>query len=740
VRRAPRRRVSPAEVAGRARQALARGLERYGLAGRRRSRPHAVFAALLPEGEVGEMRARAEGGDPEGAARALRDRFRQRGPLRFFPGASEPDVARKAGEFPGHRDAVVSAADAAISGRFDLLGYAGLSFGDPVDWHLDPLSGRRAPLVHWSRIDVLDPSVVGDSKVTWELNRHQWLVGLGQAYRLTGDERYAGAAARAFEHWLRANPPGIGINWASSLEASLRIISWCWTLVLIRDSEVLSPARFEAALQAVWIHAAHVERHLSTYFSPNTHLTGEALGLFYAGVLFPELRPAARWRATGLRLLVAESRRQVHADGVHFELSTCYQRYMLETHLHLLVLARRNAVPVPAEVEEHARLMTDFLVAVRRPDGTVPQIGDGDGGDLMPLARRGPEDLRGVFATAAALWGRPDHAWAAGGPAPETLWMLGDAGQEAWRALQPSPPVLPASRLFPNAGYVVMRSGWDADSHQLVFDAGPMGCPLTAGHGHADLLSIQCAAFGETFLVDPGTGSYVNEDGWRSFFRGTAAHSTVTVDGEGQARPLGPFVWDRRPAARLLAWRIGGHVEFAEGEHDAYRRLLDPVRHRRRVLFVERRFWVVIDDLQGAAPHEVEVRFQFAPLPVAPEGEGWVRALGRRRGLLVRALAARPLSIRVGEGRAAPREGWFSGAYGRLEPAPMVVYAASGPLPLRIATLVVPLRAPDDPRPDIRVVMSAGDLAAVVVGDSRVDFEQVAGERDGGFPVVSGTK
>jgi hypothetical protein len=562
--------------------------------------------------------------------------------------------------------------------------------------------------------------------VTWELSRQQWLVGLGQAYRLTGDERYAEAAVHAFEHWLRANPPGIGINWASSLEASLRIISWCWTFVLLRDSEALSPARFEAALQAIWIHATHVERHLSRYFSPNTHLTGEALGLFYAGILFPELQRAARWRATGARVLVAENRRQIYPDGVHFELTTCYQRYMVETYLHFLVLARRNAVPVPADVEVRARLMTDFLVTVRRPDGTVPQIGDGDGGSLMPLSRRGPEDFRGVFATAAALWGRPDHAWAAAGAAPETLWMLGEAGLMALLAIEPSPPARPASRLFPDAGYVVMRSGWDEEAHQLLFDAGPMGCPLTAGHGHADLLSIQCAAFGETFLVDPGTGTYANGDDWRPFFRGTMAHSTVTLDRQDQARPLGPFLWDRRPRARLLSWRTDSHLEVADGEHQAYDRLLDPVRHRRRILFVENSFWVVIDDLQGAAPHGVEIRFQFAPLPTTLEGEGWVRARGRRRALLVCAWAVRPLSVRVAEGRTAPPEGWFSGAYGQREPAPMVIYDASGPLPLRVATLIMPLPTPDGPRPDARVVIEGERPSGLVVGDWRIDFDPAA--------------
>src|SRR5438445_12732334 len=105
------------------------------------------------------------------------------------------------------RDEVVETANAACRGRFDLLGYSRLSFGDPVDWQLDPISGRRAPFSHWSRLNVLDAAEVGDHKVVWELNRHQWLVALGQAYQLTGDYLSCGACARVLCTRLRHDAP-----------------------------------------------------------------------------------------------------------------------------------------------------------------------------------------------------------------------------------------------------------------------------------------------------------------------------------------------------------------------------------------------------------------------------------------------------------------------------------------------------------------------------------------------------
>src|SRR2546427_3460001 len=342
------------------------------------------------------------------------DRFCETAAYRFFEGAVSPETLTVLSRLmPDVCDEGLAAAEATCEGLFDLLGYRALCFGDPIDWHFDPVSGRRAPLVHWSRLDPLDPAEVGDSKVVWELNRHQWYVQLGQAYRLTEDERYAETFAGCIGDWMRTNPPGMGINWASSLEVALRLISWCWALFLFRRSKALCQELFLNVLEAISSHATHVERYLSYYFAPNTHLTGEALGLFYAGTVFPELRRAGHWRELGARILATEIERQILPDGVHFEQSTCYQRYTTETYLHFLILAAQNGVTLPTAVGEQIQRMCDFLLAIRRPDGSSPQIGDADGGSLLPLAKRAPEDLRGIFSTAAAVFGRSDYAWAA---------------------------------------------------------------------------------------------------------------------------------------------------------------------------------------------------------------------------------------------------------------------------------------------------------------------------------------
>ncbi|HEX6630375.1 MAG TPA: heparinase II/III family protein, partial [Gemmatimonadaceae bacterium] len=318
---------TPAELRERLGQRLAARAERHGL-GR---------ALGLADERLDRVLA---AGAPRDPARLLAD-FRGADRPRFFPGPSDPRATAAAlhARCPGHEAAILARAARILEGRFDLLGYDDLSYGRPIDWHRDPVAQRRAPLVHWSRVPYLDPAVVGDHKVVWELNRHQFLVTLGQAYAFTGDERFARGFAELVTQWVDANPPKLGINWASSLEVSFRAISWCWALHLFRHSPELSPALYGRMLGMLAVHGRHLERYLSTYFSPNTHLTGEALGLVYLGLLFPELAHAPRWLARGWGILEEWMPRHVRPDGVYFEQASQYHRYTTEFYAQLVALA-----------------------------------------------------------------------------------------------------------------------------------------------------------------------------------------------------------------------------------------------------------------------------------------------------------------------------------------------------------------------------------------------------------------
>jgi len=282
--------------------------------------------------------------------------------------------------------------------------------------------------------------------------------------------------------------------------------------------------------------------------------------------------------------------------------------------------------------------------------------------------------------------------------------------------------------VFPEGGCTVMQGAWGRDAHQLLFDVGPLGCRVSGGHGHADLLSIQCSAYGRPQLVDPGTYCYTAHPNWRDHFRGSAAHNTVVVDRKSQAIFAGPFSWRRRPKARLRHWVSTPGFDYADADHDAYRRLPDPVRHRRRVLFVKPRYWVVVDDLLGADVHQVDLQFQFRPGRLEEAADGWTFAPGPEGlGLLVRSFATSPLQSEIHEGGVEPIRGWVSPDYGLRVPAPLLSYTTVVRLPLQVVTLLLPAGA-DEPPPQVTHVQTIDGMRLAFAGGRetiRVDKRQI---------------
>ena len=160
---------------------------------------------------------------PDGSAyrRFLDGRGAVDGPTAVTPvpkGRGLPRRSSPEGERRRDTGLLLAAAEGILAGRVNLLGLRDVAVGTPVDWHRDPDAGITSPRLHWSRIRYLDPAVSGDHKVVWEINRHQWFLTLGRAWRLTGDARYAECFVRHLASWMDDNPPKTGINWASSLE------------------------------------------------------------------------------------------------------------------------------------------------------------------------------------------------------------------------------------------------------------------------------------------------------------------------------------------------------------------------------------------------------------------------------------------------------------------------------------------------------------------------------------------
>jgi hypothetical protein len=643
--------------------------------------------------------------------------FRTRSTPRFFAGLADKERTLNTlrDTWPNAASQIVEKADRFVAGKFDLLGLRDLSFGDPLDWHLEPVSGKRAPLEHWSRVNYLDAEVTGDKKIVWELNRQQYFTTLGQAYWLTGDERYAETFAAHVGSWMDQNPPKLGINWASSLEVAFRSISWLWALYFFEDSPALTASLLLRTLKFLYLHARHLETYLSTYFSPNTHLTGEALGLFYLGTLLPEFRAAARWRETGRRILLEQLTRHVQRDGVYFEQSSYYHRYTTDFYTHFLILARLNDQAVPVEVEEKLQLLLDHLMHLTRPDGTTPLFGDDDGGRLMMLDQRAANDFRATLGTGAAVFSRGDYKYVAQGAAEETLWLLGSQGLAEFDRVAAHQPAT-QSKAFADSGYYVMRDGWTPAANYLLLDCGPHGMD-NCGHAHADALSFELAPAGKTLLVDPGTYTYTGSKETRDWFRGSTAHNTLTVDGLSSSAPEGPFSWSSIARCEALSWISRERFDYFAGLHDGYERLAAPVKHTRKVLFLKHDYWVMRDVVSSAEQHRYDLWFHFDTGIDA--GFQATQDLTRVRA----SLGTARLEIASFGGQTAwqREEGSVSHCYAESAPAPVYVCSAPASDNEDFLTFLLP-RTESEKALNVREVEAIGGRAFEIAGESVHDI------------------
>ena len=621
----------------------------------------------------------------------LREHFATRQVPAFFAGVRDGSSAAelRTPRWATARAQLMAAADAVVAGRFALLGHEELSFGTPIDWHLDPVSNTRAPRRHWSRIQYLDAAVVGDHKVIWEINRHQHFLILGRAYQVSGRAEYAECFVAHLSSWMDANPPKHGVNWASSLEVAYRAIAWVWAIELFRGATQLAPDVVKRMLKYLYIHGRHLERYLSTYFSPNTHLTGEALGLLYLGRLLPEFHRAAQWRRVGWCILERELPRQVHSDGVYFEQASYYHRYTVDIYLHALLLTARNAGVVPSAMRERLVLATGYLADLTRPDGSMPIIGDDDGGSLVVLENRPFADVRSTLTTASVVLGCPVYAAVAGAVTEEVLWLLGPEGARTAESSLGAPPPDHLSKLFATGGYAVMRDGWGPEAMHAVIDCGPLGS-MNCGHAHSDALSIEIAAGGCSFVVDPGTYTYTSSAADRNFFRHSAAHNTVTIDGQSASVPDGPFSWLFRADARVDGWWSGSVVDRFVGSHAGFQRLSDPATHRRSVYFVRGEYWVIVDTILSVGTHESTAHFHMASgsrVTQATARSGWIdAACADGRSQLFFAVAGDVDSLEWGDD-------WVSPSYGSRTRAPYARVTSRGQGRRDLVTVLCPASA-----------------------------------------------
>ena len=444
-----------------------------------------------------------------------------------------------------------------------------------------------------------NPSTDKEWQIAW--HKHYFSYELAQAFDLTGDVSYLQCLAGLLTSWLAE----MGQGWITTSDAQVeakRVESWIGMLTVLErsgGSRHLDPHLLERIVERLGAEADYIATNLK---GERNHRTFQLWSVFAVGVLFPELDGATERRDTAHELLTANLLVDLRSDGGQVEGSTHYHQLVTETALSFAELCADHELPFDTKLRDRLRLALEFCAWFEWPDGDIPLINDADQGRHDHLLARG-----------ATLLG-------------QTIGRLG------------------VDRDFRSSGYVVFT----APQRHLLIDLAQMG---DGSHAHYDLGSFTYWSAGAPRLVDPGRFTYSSvpdADGvdWRHHFKSTAAHNTVQIDGRDQCRYLnrtkrGPDPW---LGERLLGLDAASPWAFGRIYSHEY-----PVVHERCIVFIDRRYVLIVDRIEAldGLEHHVEVRFH---LPPADGGTAVVSTLPLER-----------------------QPGWFAPLYGVKFPAPVIV-------------------------------------------------------------------
>lgn len=586
-----------------------------------------------------KVRAAHEGGDDAAAAADLLEYYRSR------KGICTPEI-RNVKKVKINKEQQKWADDALQHTFFVHKGYQpSFNYGEDIDWRYWP---------------------VQDNELRWQLHRHKWFTPMGYAYRVSGDEKYAKEWVYQYMDWVKKNPyvkiskkeyeitqdsqlkadaENARYAWRP-LEVSHRLQDQCLQFQLFVDSPSFTPEFLTEFLVNYHRHATHI---MGNWSKQGNHLLFEAQRMLYAGSFFPEFKDAELWRQSGVDILNKEVKIQVLPDGGHFELDPHYHLAVIEIFLKSLRVADLNGFrsDFPQSYQDAVESLVMWYLNIMFPDCTNPCFSDAKLCDKREMTKHFKQWTE-VF---------PDNQF--------IKWFASDGAEGT------QPDWL--SKGFNDSGFYVFRSGWGSDAVQMDVKAGPAG----EWHAQPDFGTFELWYNGKCLFQDSGSYVYEGKDPevmeWRRWFRASAHHNTLTMDGKDVDKV----------ASETLLWHPEGDVQILVTEHPSYPGLT----HRRSIFFVNNEYFVIVDEAVGQKKGWVNLNWQMpkGKVPNSREDMTFYSEFEGDSNFMFRCFGPEGMSMKKDEG-------WQSPAYMKKVKRIHASFNAkkSGNEPLRFITVIHP--------------------------------------------------
>ena len=437
----------------------------------------------------------------------------------------------------------------------------------------------------------------GDEEWCFMLNRHRYWTDIGGAYFLTGKEKYAKGFVNQVTHWIDNNPLQDDLKKFSwrRIEAGIRCENWIKSFELIKDSKHITPEFLAKFLNSLYQHGIYINSAFSDFSKTSNWGVLEFHGLFNLSQFLKEFKVAKKWEKDAIANLETCIKLQILEDGTQWEQSPMYHNEVFHCYLNVNLLAQRNNIELPEIIVQKTKDMAYANIKWQKPNFHQPVLGDSD-----------DTDLRGLMTLAALIFKDPvlkSRAYKTVNY--EANFLLNSQEIKTYNNLEVKAPSF-LSVYQKSSGDFYMRTSWEQDATYSSLHLKKLGC----GHGHDNILHFTIFANNRDYLIDGGRYSYVDNK-WRAYFKGNASHNTLGVDN------LPNSVYQNSWANKFEARAEGDFTksttlfDYGEAINTAYQRLEDPVKLKRRMLYIKPNVWLLFDSFSAKGKHTYSQYFNF---------------------------------------------------------------------------------------------------------------------------------
>ncbi len=634
--------------------------------------PSDLFSVLdLDNPELAAVKKALERKGNDAALKALLDYYRKRYPK---------PVGQKSSSSSESDTRTIEKADDLVKHIIQWGPYAAADYGPVIDWAADP---------------------AGDIEWVAAVYRFFWADELGNAYRITGDERYAQSFIELSTDWIRKHPlektldsihpvygKGVygsggwkGYAWLD-LQTGIRATNICSNFRIFVNSKSFTPQFLGLLLASLYDHQVKTEKmpmgmiHNKAIF--------EQRGFFNVIHTFPEFKDKERWLDTAIAITCENFLAQTTADGVQREWCGGYHsgvyRDVLEISGRVSDLGRK----MPDYYVSRVKAMADHIFGISTPDLGFPMFGDTGRGHRQSKDR---------------------NTWPLYGMLEEAGQKFGDPKYQALADLNTGQLPENGSTAFSEAGLYAMRNGWSTDDVYMALHCSP---PAYSGHDTADNGTFELFAYGRWLMPDTGFYTYGHDKEARAWHRQTKVHPTLTLNGR-----------DTNIIGRQLLWKSDPDQDILCFENQSYQYFL----HRRTIWFSNKKgntpFFVILDEANGDQRGDIELHFPMAPGAVKIDNKaGRITTDFDDANLLILVQGKQPLNLHT-------EDGWTASEYGKREQRTSVTAQYKGRGPLTFISVLVPYKGKT--MPACRIITDMTDLYS---GKDPVEIEvEVGGQR-----------